>query len=426
MLSSPLDPVSSAIARPSIMPPATPPLPRRRPLRILMCHNAYRQHGGEDNVFQLQRRILEEGGEEVRTYGRSSGEIDDFGPLARLRMVLGGFFSWRSYREVRSLAREFEPDLAVVQNVFPLLSPSVYVALRRQGVPTVQMVYNYRLHCANAQLFTQGKLCERCLHGSTLNAARFKCLHGRRLRSLWYGLILGLHRRLGTFRHIERFVVPHAFVGAKLAEGGLPAERFRESPNAFLLPDPVIGEAEPPFVLYVGRVIPAKGVFTLVRAMEGVEPPVRLVVVGDGEDLPRIEAYLAERPALARRVELLGPRWGSEVETLMARMMAMVLPSEWYDVSPTTVYTALALGKPALVTSLGSCPQIVDDGVEGLVFEAGNPRHLAAQINRLAADPELRRAIGRRARQKAERELTPQAYYQRMQTIFSEVVAKAG
>lgn len=408
------------------MPVAPPFLPRDRPLRILMCHNTYRQEGGEDNVFRLQRMILEEGGEEVHAYTRSSHEIDGFGPLEKLRMVLGGFFSWRSYREIRALVREFQPDLAVVQNVFPLLSPSVYLALRRAGVPTVQMAYNYRLHCANAELFIRGRICERCLHGSTLNAARFKCLHDRRLRSLWYGLILGLHRRLGTFRLIDRFVVPHPFVGAKLAERDLPVERFRQIPNAFVLPRLASGEAEPPFVLYVGRVIPAKGVFTLVRAMEEVAPPVRLVVVGDGDDLPRIEAFLAGRPALARRVELLGQRWGEEVASLMDGMMAMVMPSEWYDVSPTTVYAALALGKPALVTNLGSCPQIVTDGVEGLVFEAGNAGHLAAQINRLASDPGLRRAMGRRARRKAEQEFTPRAYYQRMRTVLGEVAAEAG
>ncbi len=395
-----------------------------RIVKILYCHNIYTAEGGENTVFRQETQILQAHGEVVRTFTRNSNEIAHYNAAAKAGAFVFGFYSMRTQRELTQTVEEFRPDVALVQNVFPLLSPSVYLTLHRLRVPVVQLIFNYRLVCINGSLFRDGALCERCVRGSVFNAIPRRCLHGSLGLSVWYAMIFGMHRTAQTFRKtIDRVVVPHGFVGRKIAEAGIDPSRIRINPNPFTLPKRAEGESAEPFILYVGRVIPEKGVLSLVRAMESVPPPVRLVIVGDGEEMPAIKAFLEGRPALAARIDMPGRMWGDQLHALENGALAHVLPSQFHDISPVFVYTALGLGKPVIVSDLGSLPEMVGDGVEGLVFRAGDSAGLAAKINELAANPALRRKLGDAGRRKAEEQFAPEVHYRRLRAVFEEVVS---
>jgi len=388
-----------------------------------MCHDFYAQEGGENRVFREEAAILGGFGESVQVWARDNREIEAYGFVGRCMAWMSGFYSPRTAREVGRLVRSFRPQVAIVQNVFPLASPSLYLTLHRLGIPVVQLVFNYRLvGCANAQLFTHGALCHRCVKGTTWHAASLRCLRSSLTASLWYGLILGLHRRLGTFRHcIDRFIVPHSFVGGKLLEGGFDPGRVRVNPNPFTLPEQITTEAVKPYFVYLGRVIREKGLLTLVKALVQVPAPLGVVIAGDGPALSEIEAYLVNHPALAARVELAGPIWGEQARALLAGAQAFVLPSEWYDPSPLLLYNALAMGKPAIASDLGSQPEIVGHDLHGLIFRAGDVDDLARKMLRLAGDTSLRRQMGEAGRRKAETEYAPEAHYRRLREILQEV-----
>ena len=154
--------------------PATADLRRSKP-RILLCHNYYIHPGGESSVFLEQREILKEMGCDVREYTRDNHEILSKSTLGRLRLLMDTVYSRRTYREVSRLVREFRPDAAVVQNVFPLISPSIYRALSDAGVPILQNVFNYRFICPSANLFRNGGVCEACLRGGFQHAVLHRC-----------------------------------------------------------------------------------------------------------------------------------------------------------------------------------------------------------------------------------------------------------
>lgn len=395
-------------------------------MRLLLCHNFYANEGGENTVFRQAAAILTEHGEDVRLFTRDSATIASSSRFERLAMVRNGLHSAHVADELSALVDEFRPQAALVQNVFPLLSPAVYTTLHARGVPIVQLVFNYRFLCVNAQLFVRRQVCERCVGGRFGSALLRRCLHGSLPRSAWYAAILGWHRRARTFeRTIARYVVPHDFVGRKLVEGGFPADRIRVNPNPFVLPEPCWTEAAIPYVAYLGRVVPEKGVLVLVEAFERLPPPLRLAIVGDGEDLSRVRTYLATRPALASRVDLHGPLWGDAGRAVLAGAQVVVLPSEWHDVSPLLIYNAMALGKPVVASDRGSQPEIVQDGVCGRVFVAGDAADLAAKLGALCADPAARARMGRAGRVRAEALFTPEHHYRRLRQVLDEVVAAA-
>jgi glycosyltransferase involved in cell wall biosynthesis len=389
-------------------------------MKLLLVHNYYAQDGGEDAVFRHLAALLERRGHRVLRYERHNEDLARTGAVERLGVVAGGFHSRRTAREIGALVARERPDAALVQNVFPLVSPSVYTALRAAGVPTVQLVYNYRLICPNAHLYTRGAICERCVTGSLWNAVRYSC-YRTRLESAWYAAILASHR--GTFAALDGFVVPDGFMRGKLVEGGMPEDRIVPVGNPFDLAGyaPVPDQGD--YYLFVGRLVRQKGILTLVRAFARLDAPVRLLVVGDGPE--RGEAEALAQALCAGRVEFLGLRWGDEVRALIARSLAVCIPSEWYDNAPLLLYQAYALGRPVVASRIDGIPEVVAHGQDGLLAGPGDVDDWTARLRELWQDPALRDRLGRAARAKAEAQFSEDAYYGRLQAALERLLPRA-
>lgn len=394
-------------------------------MRILLVHNYYEQSGGESGVFENLLRLLQRVGQEVEVYSRHNSEILSFSRKDKVLMAMDAFFSLRTWSEVKALVQRKRPHVAIVQNVFPLISPSVYYALQSERIPNIQLVYNYRFVCPDAQLFSLGEICERCVLGNHWHAVARKCYRDSRALSAWYAAILKLHRVAGTFaRNSDAFIIPDHFLGTRLVKGGIPAQKIKKNVNPFFVEDyqPCYEPGE--FILYVGRLVRHKGVFTLVKAMSQSSsdgPP--LYIVGDGESRGELQALITDLN-LQNRVKLLGPRWGSEVQSLIRTSRFVVIPSEWYDNLPLILCQAYAMAKPVIASAINGIPEYVENGVDGLLFEAGNAEELARCIDRLSADTPMLCAMARNARRKAEADFDYQAYWRTLHPLLEELVSK--
>ena len=139
-----------------------PPTPF--PATILAIHNRYRLFGGEDTVFDAETALLEARGHRVERLVVDNREIQDEAGLgARVRLAAETVCSSRSARRVSQVAGALRPDVVHVHNFFPLLSPSIYGASRRDGAAVVQTLHNYRLVCPGALLMRDSVPCETCL-----------------------------------------------------------------------------------------------------------------------------------------------------------------------------------------------------------------------------------------------------------------------
>jgi hypothetical protein len=97
-------------------------------MKIILVHNEYQQRGGEEVVFEQERKILESAGHDVVVYRRSNNEIGKLTPLERLTLAKRTVWASDTRREfARLLARE-NPDLVHVHNTFVMISPSIYSA----------------------------------------------------------------------------------------------------------------------------------------------------------------------------------------------------------------------------------------------------------------------------------------------------------
>lgn len=391
-------------------------------MKVLLVHNYYQVPGGEDSVFENLHRLLKRVGQEVVIYSRHNSEIPHFRLKQKALMGVDGFFSLRTWHAVRNLVQRERPQVAIVQNVFPLISPSVYYALKSKGVPIIQAVYNYRFICPNAHLFSKGEICERCVGGNYWWAVVRKCYRQSYALSGWYAAILGFHRLFGSFAHmIDVFMVPDNFLGTRLIAGGIPASKIRKNVNPFFVEDyqPCYNQGK--FILYVGRLIRQKGIITLVNAMSKVSSgSLPLYIVGEGEERRKVE-LLINHLNLRNRVKLLGAKWGDQMQQLLRESSFVVIPSEWYDNLPLILCQAYATAKPVIASAINGISEYVENGVDGLLFQPGNVQDLARCIDRLSTDPSLVARMSLNARRKGEREFDFQVYWSVLNSIIREV-----
>jgi glycosyltransferase involved in cell wall biosynthesis len=390
-------------------------------VKVLACHNHYSRKGGEALVFDNLVKGLRERGHPVVTYVRDNGEIDTLSFGARAGLVVAAYGSARTRRELTRLVAEEKPAVAIVQNVFPLLSPSVYTTLHRLDVRVIQATYNYRLVCPAAELYSRGEICERSLSGNYLHCVLRRCYRNSAALSAWYASILGWRRLTDTFsRAIDIFQVPDAFMADKLAEGGLPRAKMVTNVNPFFVREYTPTTTHDGYIAFVGRFVRHKGVLTLLRAVRG-SANLRAVLVGEGDLLTELRAF-AEQHGLGNRVQFAGALWGDELAQIMTRACAVAVPSEWYDNLPLVLCQANALGKPVLASRINGIPEYVQEGVNGFLFNPGNAEELGELAERmLSLGSEEYAAFATRARRFAEERLDFAEHYRVLSAVFDRL-----
>jgi glycosyltransferase involved in cell wall biosynthesis len=174
----------------------------------------------------------------------------------------------------------------------------------------------------------------------------------------------------------------------------------------------------------VGRLSPEKGgVDLLIRAMASLRaeyPQVRLVVVGDGPLRPQLESMAGE---VGLPVIFTGTR--TDVPRLLGAIDLFVLPS-LLEAMPIALLEAMAMRLPVVATRVGGVPEIVRDGIDGLLVAPGSAAALHAAIGQLVGSPALRCRLGEAAQARVLSRFTIEGMVKRVEGIYDRLLAKKG
>jgi glycosyltransferase involved in cell wall biosynthesis len=192
----------------------------------------------------------------------------------------------------------------------------------------------------------------------------------------------------------------HALAEALVREEKVPAGRIEVIANGVELPAGTADPARcPARGIVVANLIGYKGHADLVEALALLAGPPAVSFVGDGPERERLTELIRAR-GLAHVVTLTGA--APDARELLTGHQFAVLPSHAEGL-PNAVLEAMAAGLPVVATSVGGVPEVLADGVTGLLVPPREPKELAAAIARLAGDPLLRQRMGAAGRRAAER-----------------------
>jgi glycosyltransferase involved in cell wall biosynthesis len=378
-------------------------------MKVALCHNHYQQAGGEDYVFRAEGALLEQAGHAVARVAVRNAEIDT---MSRARVACGTVWNGTSYGMLRSVLQRERPDVVHFHNTFPLLSPAVWYAAAREGVPVVQTLHNFRLLCANSLLFRDGRACEACVGRRVpWRGVRHKCYRDSRAASAAVATMAAVHRAAGSYaRRVAVFVALSESSRRIFVEGGLPADRIVVKPN-FLMEDPGMGEHAGGFVLFVGRLSAEKGLRTLVEAWKRLGASIPLRIVGTGPLAPMLDEPMPG-------IEWLGGATPERVRELMRDATLLVLPSECYENCPITILEAFACGLPSVVSGHGALAEMVRQPEMGMHFRPGDAEHLVEVLGRALANPEALVEMGRAVRREFEARYSAEAHLPRLLAVY--------
>jgi glycosyltransferase involved in cell wall biosynthesis len=198
-----------------------------------------------------------------------------------------------------------------------------------------------------------------------------------------------------TRRLAERIESGNGGATVQIMRRGVDAQVFA-APG----PDPFPEVAGRPRVVFVGRITPQKGVETLVRALVLTRTRgARFLLVGDGPHRSRVE-HLAAELGVADRLHVTGFVPHERVPALLATADMLVLPSHYEELG-TVLIEAMHAGVPVVASRTGGIPEVVQDGVTGLLVAPDDPGVLAQAIDTVAGDPQLATRLGSNALRRA-------------------------
>ena len=385
-------------------------------MKIALVHNEYGKFSGEEQVVRQIKTLLINRGHEVALFLRSSAEIETM-PLGRTRAFFNGIYSFSAIKAFRAFLAREKPDLVHIHNLFPFISPAILPECTRNGIPVVMTLHNYRLVCPNGMHMVNGKICEKCLGGREQWCLINNC-EGHLMKSLGYALRNATARKFRFFLdHVDHFAALTAFQKQRMVAEGYPAEKISIIPNMMdddHLQAPItLGQ----FVGYVGRVSPEKGFPTLLAAARAC-PEIPFKVAGSYDkiaDLPR------QAPP---NLSFVGHLQREPLKQFFASTRILVLCSVWFEGFPMTVVEAMGQGKTIVSSRIGGLPEIVEDGITGRLFQPGNSNDLAEKIRSLWQQPERCLQMGRAGREKAAREYSVEAYYQRLIKRYQSLLSR--
>ena len=172
--------------------------PDSRP-KILLIHNYYQIPGGEDTVVANEKKLLEANGHEVVLYTRNNNEIKTMSRWKKLLLPFMTVYNPRSSRDVKRIIKDENIDIVHVHNTLNLISPSVYYAAVKCGVPVVQTIHNFRMICPGATLYRDGHLCEDCIGKGLLCALEHGCYRHSKAQTLILVISVLLHKTTGIY-----------------------------------------------------------------------------------------------------------------------------------------------------------------------------------------------------------------------------------
>lgn len=384
-------------------------------MRCLQVHNDYLIAGGETESTCLIGNLLEENNIEVIRYYKKNTEISNLSIFKKILYGINSIFNFKTKKEVEKIIQEQKIDFAIVHNVSPIISNSIYYVLKKNNIPIYKYIQNYNLLCLNGAMNCSEEVCRKCIKNKNFYGLKKRCYK----ESFFYTLIKLINKHIfdiyfknsiTTYISISDFVkskhLYYNFTNIKTIYHfvGLINNKIQEKPHNSIK-----------YYLYMGRLSEEKGVKTLLKVFKML-PNEKLIIMGDGELVVEVQNFIKSE---ASNIEFIGYKTGSEKEEIIRNAYCTIVPSEWEEPFGRIVIESYRHGIPVICTDSGGLKELVSEGITGFKYKSGNIDELHDSLMRFnnLTDNEYK-VLKENCYKICKEKFSKEAYYKR----FSELI----
>ena len=324
-----------------------------------------------------------------------------------------------------NLLEEFHPDIIHLQHLLNL-SVNIISIAKAKGIPVLMTLHEYWLMCPRLGQLLKEDLticnkiissdCVKCIENmfiisrsnsvvkliNTLRKTRgVRKLTRIILPQIWFRgnldtCIKAVEDRTQYIRNIlfnvDMFIAPSLFLRDKFIKFGIPEDKIVYSDNGMNMAyykNIRRKESDRIRFAFIGSQVAHKGVHVLVKAFNGVaDNKAELNIYGDMTMSSKYSRGLA-KAAKNHNIYFKGRFENEQIGEILSNTDVLVVPSIWFENSPLTIHEAFIAGIPVITSNLGGMADLVQHGVNGLLFEVGNADDLRDKVNAIINDRRL-------------------------------------
>jgi glycosyltransferase involved in cell wall biosynthesis len=344
--------------------------------KILLINDILKAFGGAEVYISDLDKLLKDNGYITYLYGGDKS-------LNLYESFFSRWYSFKYYKEVKSILNEFAPNIVHIHNFSRVISPSILKPCVDAKIPIVQTVHDYHLICPKLWMIND-KNQQIITHDSFMECLQHHLPNTNFIYSLFKSLKVEYHKKY-TKKIINHYICP----SRDLANWYI---KEHSSKKVSVLPN-FINDLQFKFtpinkynnLLFIGRLSKEKGVIDLINAFALVAnelPSLTLTIIGEGPEREYLELRSKELK-LTNKVIFKNKVSNNKLATYLKDSTVTVIPSVWIENCPIVALESIGMGRPIIASNSGGLKDLVINDSTGLLFERGNVYDLSLKIKKL-------------------------------------------
>ena len=408
-------------------------------MKILLISGGFLNNSGADVVAHLTYEVLCRNSHDVAIFTtKGCCCIDNYKyenlmpepyntPIKYLKNIINYYYNFKSAKNLESILDDFKPDIVHVHSIrISSLTYSVLKPIIKRKIPIVMTLHGPSFICPSSVFLKKNKtLCDKACGK---NFRQFNCIinncTGKIERSFRLAISNFVCELTGYNKYISKFITPSNILRNLILKWDydvIPDKIITINNSLSVTEANTIPKySNKGYFLYSGRISEENGIRYLLQAIKDLPKGIEIHIAGKGSEENKLKQY-ANAHGLDN-VKFLGFKNRTEIKEEYQNCIALIVPSNWFEIFGMVNIEAFINGKPVIASNIGGIPEIVENNINGLLFEPGNVEQLKKCILKYWNNPELVVEHGKNAYQKAINKYSSDIYYQNLIKLYEEVL----
>ncbi len=330
-------------------------------------------------------------------------------------------YSIEAKKKITKLLQKTNPDIVHLHNIYHHISPSILPAIKKQNIPIVMTLHDYKLICPNYSIFHHGKIHEEDCLGWYTSCTKNKCMKDSYLYSAVAQAEMIFHHKIMRYyeRFVDKFIAPSQFMIDMCVKYGWPRDKFVHIPNPVDTTKFALSKKDGEFVSYIGRLSEEKGIEVILDAAKQI-PHIPFQIIGTGPLEKNLKTKIQQEKI--NNIEMCGFQTGKDLQTSYNNARILLAPSVWYENNSLSILEAQAKGKIVIASNIGGIPEMLP---KNLLVKPNSPNNLAKSIESwYSASFKKRTKQGEELREDVKKTNNPKNHKKSVEKVYAEVIEK--